>query len=89
MYFMSARELEALGLGDLTSDEKLSLGDPGYNRYRKQGERHAITTDVLKKFHHFVKTGEQNDYEEYVKASLETIPITIKDLLDFAPTRTS
>lgn len=70
---------------DLTDNEKLTLGDPGYNRYRKQGERHAITTEVIKNFHTFVKTGKAEDYDEYVKASLETTPVTIKDLFEFVP----
>ena len=70
---------------DLTDGEKLSLGDPGYNRYRKQGERHAVTTEVIKNFHTFVKTGKAEDYDEYVKASLETTPVTIKDLFEFVP----
>ena len=61
----------------------LDLGDPGYNRFRKSGERHALTTEVIKNFHTFVKTNNAEDYEGYVKASLSTNPITIKDLLDF------
>jgi len=74
---------------DLTEGEPtttpLPLGDPGYNRYRKQGERHALTTDVIKNFHTFVKTGNAEEYEDYVKASLETTPVTIKDLFEFVP----
>ena len=65
----------------------LDLGDPGYNRYRRSGERHAITTEVLKNFHSFVKTGKAEDYDDYVRASLETHPVTIKDLLEFVPDR--
>ncbi len=65
--------------------EALSLGDPGYFRYRKTGERHSITTDVIKNFHTFVKDNKKEDYEAYVQASLETLPVTIKDLLEFVP----
>ena len=67
------------------TETPLPLGDPGYNRYRKQGERHALTTDVIKNFHTFVKTGDADAYEDYVKASLETNPVTIKDLFEFVP----
>ncbi|MFC4991239.1 glutamate synthase large subunit [Rubritalea tangerina] len=66
-------------------EEPLPLGDPGYNRYRKSGERHALTTDVIKNFHTYVKSGKAEDYEDYVKATLDTHPITIKDLLEFVP----
>jgi len=65
--------------------EPLPLGDPGYFRYRKTGERHSITTDVIKNFHTFVKDNKKEDYEAYVQASLETLPVTIKDLLEFVP----
>ncbi|MGE9269544.1 MAG: glutamate synthase central domain-containing protein, partial [Verrucomicrobiales bacterium] len=35
--------------------ETLDLGDPGYNRFRKSGEKHALTTEVIKNFHTYVK----------------------------------
>ncbi|HEX5789950.1 MAG TPA: glutamate synthase-related protein, partial [Luteolibacter sp.] len=63
----------------------LDLGDPGYNRYRRSGERHVYTTGVIKNFHTFVKSGSPDDYEEYVRASLETHPVAIKDLFEFVP----
>ncbi|MGJ8677814.1 MAG: glutamate synthase large subunit [Akkermansiaceae bacterium] len=69
----------------LASDKPLDLGDPGYNRYRKQGERHGITTQVVKSFHDFVESGKQDEYEEYVKATLDTHPVTIKDMFEFVP----
>ncbi len=65
--------------------ETLDLGDPGYNRYRKAGERHSFTTEVIKNFHTYVKSGKPEDYEEYVKVCLETNPVAIKDLLNFVP----
>jgi glutamate synthase domain-containing protein 2/glutamate synthase domain-containing protein 1/glutamate synthase domain-containing protein 3 len=65
--------------------ETLNLGDPGYNRYRKNGERHALTTEVIKNFHTFVKSGKAEDYEEYVRVSLEANPVAIKDLIEFVP----
>ncbi len=65
--------------------ETLDLGDPGYNRFRKSGERHAWTTDVIKNFHTFVKSGKAEDYDDYVKVQLETTPVAIKDLFEFVP----
>ena len=64
-------------------NKALDLGDPGYNRYRKSGEAHAITTDVIKNFHTFVRDGKKEDYDDYVKVSLANDPITIKDILEF------
>jgi glutamate synthase domain-containing protein 2/glutamate synthase domain-containing protein 1/glutamate synthase domain-containing protein 3 len=65
--------------------ETLHLGDPGYNRYRKTGERHVYTTEVIKNFHTYAKSGKPEDYEEYVRVALETTPVAIKDLIDFVP----
>jgi glutamate synthase (NADPH/NADH) large chain/glutamate synthase (ferredoxin) len=70
---------------EVPAGEALNLGDPGYFRYRKAGERHALTTDVIKNFHTFVKSGKAEDYDDYVQASLETTPVAIKDLLAFVP----
>lgn len=70
---------------EVPEGETLNLGDPGYNRYRKSGERHAYTTEVIKNFHNYVKSGKAEDYEEYVRVSLETNPVAIKDLLNFVP----
>ncbi|MDP4647040.1 MAG: glutamate synthase large subunit, partial [Akkermansiaceae bacterium] len=73
---------------EVPEGETLDLGDPGYNRYRKSGERHAYTTEVIKNFHNYVKSGKPEDYEEYVRVSLETNPVAIKDLLNFVPSAT-
>ena len=45
----------------------LDLSDPGYNRYRKAGERHVYTTEVIKNFHTYVKSGQPGNYEKYVR----------------------
>jgi glutamate synthase (NADPH/NADH) large chain/glutamate synthase (ferredoxin) len=70
---------------DVPGGETLDLGDPGYNRFRKTGERHALTTEVIKNFHTYVKSGRKEDYENYVKVTLENQPMAIKDLLEFVP----
>jgi len=70
---------------EVAAGQTLDLGDPGYNRFRKSGERHALTTEVIKNFHTYVKSGKAEDYEGYVKASLENHPMAIKDLFEFVP----
>ncbi len=71
----------------VSNDQPLNLGDPGYNRYRKTGERHVYTTEVIKNFHTYVKSGRSEDYDDYVRVSLETKPVAIKDLIEFVPSR--
>eukprot|EP00095_Tigriopus_kingsejongensis_P008897 snap_masked-scaffold5739_size4378-processed-gene-0.0 protein:Tk08897 transcript:snap_masked-scaffold5739_size4378-processed-gene-0.0-mRNA-1 annotation:"hypothetical protein" len=68
---------------DVEPGKTLDLGDPGYNRYRKSGEAHALTTDVIKNLHTFVRDGKKEDYDDYVKVTIENDPITIKDILAF------
>src|SRR6201987_4757748 len=49
-------------------NQSLELGDPGYYRFRRQGEQHAITPPVIKNFHTFVKSNKPEDYKAYVDA---------------------
>ena len=70
---------------EVPDGETLDLGDPGYNRFRKSGEKHALTTEVIKNFHTYVKGGAKEDYDNYVKATLETNPMAIRDLFTFVP----
>jgi glutamate synthase domain-containing protein 2/glutamate synthase domain-containing protein 1/glutamate synthase domain-containing protein 3 len=64
----------------------LTLGDPGYYRFRRQGELHAITPPVIKNFHTFVKSNKAEDYKAYVEAVKAIRPNTLRDLLLRIPT---
>ncbi len=60
----------------------LELGDPGYYRFRRQGEQHAVTPPVIKSFHAFVKSNKPDDYKAYVDAVRSVRPNTLRDLLE-------
>jgi glutamate synthase (NADPH/NADH) large chain/glutamate synthase (ferredoxin) len=64
---------------------ELKLDDPGYNRYRREGERHAVAGPVIKNFHTFVRSGDPEQYEEYVRQLKAVQPLALKDLLEFVP----
>src|SRR6516225_4291310 len=64
----------------------LELGDPGYYRFRRQGEQHAITPPVIKNFHTFVKSNKPEDYKAYVEAVKAVRPNSLRDLLQIIPT---
>lgn len=68
-------------------DEKpLKLEDPGYYRYRKNGEMHIVSGPAfLKPFHSFVRDNNPDDYKAYVDATLENRPVALHDLFDFVP----
>ncbi|MBW0001399.1 MAG: glutamate synthase large subunit, partial [Verrucomicrobia bacterium] len=59
-----------------------SLTDPGYYRFRRQGEMHAITPPVIKNFHSFVKTNKPEDYQAYVEALKAVRPTCLRDLFE-------
>ena len=62
-------------------DKMPELGDPGYYRFRRQGEMHAVTPPVIKSFHAFVKSNKAEDYKAYVEAVRAVRPNTLRDLL--------
>ncbi len=64
---------------------KLELGDPGYYRFRRQGEQHAIVPAVIKNFHTFVKSNKPEDYKAYADAVRAIRPNTLRDLLQIVP----
>ncbi len=81
-----ARHSQAYGQAvpqETPQEPPLSLADPGYYRFRRAGETHAITPPVIKNFHTFVKTGHPEDYKNYVEAVKSVAPIALRDLLEF------
>ncbi|QQL45945.1 glutamate synthase large subunit [Sulfuriroseicoccus oceanibius] len=79
------RHSEAYGTSEPAGGAPLPLQDHGVNRYQRGGEKHVVTPTVVKSFHSFVESGKEDEYEEYVKATLETRPTAIKDLLEYVP----
>jgi len=61
------------------------LEDAGYYRFRRAGERHAVTPPVIQSFHSFVKTNNPDDYKKYVTNVREIAPISFKDMLELVP----
>ena len=81
----------ALAFGDAVPVEAGKLEDPGYFRFRRGGELHAVTPPVIQNFHTFVgikgadKAGKAEDYKKYVDAVLTNRPHSIRNLLEIAP----
>ena len=65
--------------------KKPGLEDAGYYRFRRAGERHAVSPPVIQAFHSFVKTNNPADYKKYVEAVRTQQPITFKDMLELVP----
>ncbi|MBV9275328.1 MAG: glutamate synthase large subunit, partial [Verrucomicrobia bacterium] len=64
----------------------LALEDPGFYRFRRQGEQHAITPPVIKNFHTFVKSNKPEDYKAYVDSIKASRPNALRDLLEITAT---
>jgi glutamate synthase domain-containing protein 2/glutamate synthase domain-containing protein 1/glutamate synthase domain-containing protein 3 len=72
--------------GAPTEDGKgMALDDPGFYRFRRAGERHAVSPPVIQSFHSFVKTNNPDDYKKYVEAVRAQQPISFKDMLELVP----
>jgi glutamate synthase (NADPH/NADH) large chain/glutamate synthase (ferredoxin) len=68
--------------------EALVLGDPGFYRFRRSGELHAVTPPVIKNFHTFIRSNKPEDYKAYVDAVLTSTPHSLRNLLEFIPKTT-
>ncbi|MAS95947.1 MAG: glutamate synthase large subunit [Verrucomicrobiales bacterium] len=64
---------------------ELDLGDPGFFRFRRDGETHAVSGGVIKNFHTFVKSGDPDDYEKYLEEVKLNQPHALHDLFELVP----
>ena len=74
-----------LAYGEETALEPGKLNDPGYYRFRRAGEMHAVTPPVIKNFHTFIRSNKPEDYKAYVDAVLTSTPHSLRNLLTFIP----
>jgi len=83
-------ERHKLAFAEAVPEEVPKLGDPGFYRFRRGGEVHAVSPPVIQAFHKYVgikgadKAGEAEDYKKYVDAVLSSRPHSLRNLLDFA-----
>jgi glutamate synthase (ferredoxin) len=61
------------------------LPDYGFIRYRREGEYHAFSPLVVRALHQAVRSGDYEDYKQFSNLVHGRAPMTIRDLLDFAP----
>ena len=74
------------GYGEALPDDKpLKLGDPGYYRWRRNGEQHQFGGPTIKPFHAFVRENDAEKYDEYLAAVKDAQPCTLHDMLELVP----
>ncbi len=64
-----------------TDSPKLDVG--GEMHFKKGGEWHAWSPEVVRAFHKFLKTKDYNDYKEFSKIASNKRPTFIRDLLTY------
>ena len=57
--------------------------DSGLYRFRKEGEKHGTSADLMRKLQAHIKNPTAEQYQEYEALALEREPVAIRDLLDF------
>ncbi|HXB22535.1 MAG TPA: glutamate synthase large subunit, partial [Candidatus Solibacter sp.] len=67
------------------SSEQATLKDAGLYRYRKEGEQHETSPDLLRKLHAMVKPESAESYPQFEELGWSREPIAIRDLIELAP----
>jgi glutamate synthase domain-containing protein 2/glutamate synthase domain-containing protein 3 len=65
--------------------ENSQLRDLGLYRFRREGERHATSPDLVRRMHHYIKSPTQENYRAFTEIAGEREPVAIRDLLEIAP----
>jgi glutamate synthase (ferredoxin) len=65
--------------------ETAALPDAGLYRFRKAGERHATSPDVVRRMHAFIKSPDAANYEAYEKLGIRAEPVSVRDMLGLVP----
>jgi len=73
-----ARHREAFG-----GEKPPTLPDPGFFRFRKEGEYHAFHPNVLRTLHKLALSGSQDDYLAYAWEVTHRPPTSLRDLFEF------
>jgi glutamate synthase domain-containing protein 2/glutamate synthase domain-containing protein 3 len=67
------------------ASETAELRDAGYYRFRKNGELHANSPDLIRKFHSHLRSSALHESAPGISPELSREPVSIRDLLEFAP----
>jgi glutamate synthase domain-containing protein 2/glutamate synthase domain-containing protein 1/glutamate synthase domain-containing protein 3 len=65
--------------------EQAGLRDAGLYRYRKEGEQHETSPELLRKLHGHVKIQTPESYHDFEELGWNREPIAIRDLMELVP----
>jgi glutamate synthase (ferredoxin) len=65
--------------------ENSQLRDLGLYRFRREGERHATSPELVRRMHNYIKSPTQENYQGFTEIGGKREPVAIRDLLEIAP----
>ncbi len=65
--------------------ENPQLRDLGLYRFRREGERHATSPDLVRRMHQYIKLPSEENYQAFTDLAGKREPVAIRDLLEIAP----
>jgi glutamate synthase (ferredoxin) len=65
--------------------ENFQLRDLGLYRFRREGERHATSPDLVRRMHHYIKSPTKENYRAFTEIGGKREPVAIRDLLEITP----
>jgi glutamate synthase (ferredoxin) len=93
-HWAEARSLEQI-LGDYLANHEQAFrsefkapADAGLYRFRKEGEQHATSANLLRKLHAHAMHPDSQHYREFESLALEREAVAIRDLLEITPMKT-
>jgi glutamate synthase (ferredoxin) len=66
-----------------TARSASTLRDRGYFRFRKDGERHASSPELVRAMHSFIKSKQEHGFDAYAQLGVIREPVALRDLLEF------
>ncbi|MGB6677433.1 MAG: glutamate synthase large subunit [Terriglobales bacterium] len=65
--------------------ENSQLRDLGLYRFRREGERHSTSPDLVRRMHQYIKSPTLENFQAYTEVAATREPVAIRDLLEIAP----
>ncbi len=66
-------------------NENSQLRDLGLYRFRREGERHSTSPELVRRMHHYIKSPSEENYNAFTQLAATREPVAIRDLLEIAP----
>ena len=62
-----------------------ALQDHGLYRFRHQGEQHAVSPELVRRMHRYIKFPTDENHKAFVELGQQREPVAVRDLLEIVP----